>query len=228
MVTALDEKIHSPDSLLASHHPVGASTGYLEPRGDWEPLIAHAADVSPFAVELAALAEPELDGLESWLSERAAVGFRYVSVHAPVKQRSLSEADLVSRLHGLPGYVSSIVLHPDVIEEPSLYAALGRRAVIENMDARKATGQSVADLARLFAALPAAGFCLDLAHVSSVDPSLALADELLDAYGSRLRQVHLSSLVDGRHSSLTAGDAERFRPALKRCVDVPWILEAPL
>jgi hypothetical protein len=228
MVTALDDKIHSPESLLASHHPVGASTGYLKPRGDWEPLIAHAAEVSPFAVELAALSEPELGALETWLSERAAVGFRYVSVHAPVKERSLPEADLVARLHALPGYVSSIVLHPDVIEDPALYAPLGRRAVIENMDSRKANGQSAADLKPLFDALPAAGFCLDIAHVSSVDPSLALASELLDAFGSRLRQVHLSSLVDGRHSPLTAADAERFRPALKRCVDVPWILEAPL
>jgi hypothetical protein len=228
MVTALDEKIDSPDLLLASHHPVGASTGYLEPRGDWSPLIGHAADVSPFAVELAALAEPELEGLEAWLAQRAAVGFRYVAVHAPVKQRSMSEQELVGRLRSLPGYVSSIVLHPDVIADPQLYAALGHRAVIENMDARKASGQSVGDLQKLFAALPNAGFCLDIAHVSSVDPSLALAHELLDAFGPRLRQVHLSSLVDGRHSRLTAQDAERFRPVMRRCVDVPWILEAPL
>jgi hypothetical protein len=228
MVTVLDAKIDSPQSLLASHHPVGASTGYLQPRGEWERLIAHAAELSPFAVELAALAEPELDGLEAWLSERAAVGFRYVSVHAPVKQRTTPESDLVARLHALPGYVSSIILHPDVIGDPALYAPLGRRAVIENMDARKTSGQTVADLASLFAQIPSAGFCLDVAHVSSVDPTLALADELLDAFGSRLRQVHLSSLVNGRHSPLTAADAERFRPALRRCVDVPWILEAPL
>ncbi|HWI21489.1 MAG TPA: hypothetical protein VNT22_02640 [Baekduia sp.] len=228
MVTALDDKIDTAQSLIDSHHHVGASTGYLEPRGDWDPLIARAAAISPFAVEFAALAEPELAPLEDWLSQRAAVGFRYVSVHAPVKERQMPEAELVARLAALPAYVASVVLHPDVIGDVSLYAALGRRAVIENMDGRKPRGQSVGDLQPLFDALPAAGFCLDVAHVSGVDPSMRLGDELLDAFGSRLRQVHLSSLADGRHASLTAADAERFRPLLRRCVDVPWILEAPL
>ena len=56
---------------------------------------------------------------------------------------------------------------------------------------------------------------------------MALAHELLDRFGARLRQVHVSSLVDGSHAPLTAEDVERFRPVLRRCVDVPWILEAP-
>lgn len=228
MVTALDDKIDTAQALVASHHHVGASTGYLEPRGAWEELVARAAELSPFAVELAALSEPEFPALEAWLRAHAAVGFRYVSVHAPVKQRQMPEAEFCARLAALPAYVASIVLHPDTIEDPALYAPLGRRAVIENMDARKRGGQTPDQLASLFAALPAAGFCLDIAHVASVDETMTLGDELLDAFGARLRQVHLSSLIDGRHSTLTAADAERFRPALRRCVDVPWILEAPL
>ena len=140
----------------------------------------------------------------------------------------MPEAELVGRLERLPAYVASIVLHPDVIEDPAAYRGLGRRAVIENMDTRKRTGQSVSDLEPLFEALPAAGFCLDVAHVSAVDPTMELAHDLLDRFGSRLRQVHLSSLAGGSHASLTEPDAERFRPVLRRCVDVPWILEAAL
>ena len=228
MVTALDDTTDTAASLLAAHHPVGSSTGHLAIGGSWDEKVAAAAEISPFAVELAALAEPELAGLEEWLGARAALGFRYVSVHAPVKERDGDETELIGRLAAFPAYVASVVLHPDVMEEPSAYAALGRRAVVENMDGRKAMGQTADDLAPILEALPAAGFCLDVAHVSSIDPSMGVAHELLDRFGARLREVHVSSLVEGSHAPLTEEDAERFRPVLRRCVDVPWILEAPL
>lgn len=227
MVTALDEMLESAAALLSSHHPVGASTGYLAPRGDWAALEDEAARVSTFAVEYAALAEPEFDGLCDWLAGQASSGFRYVSVHAPVKALRAPEAATVRRLADLPAWVASVVVHPDVVEDPSLYRRLGRRVVIENMDARKADGRFADELAPLFARLPAAGFCLDVAHVTSLDPTMALAHDLLDRFGARLRQVHVSSIVAGSHAPLTDEDVERFRPVLRRCVDVPWILEAP-
>ena len=95
------------------------------------------------------------------------------------------------------------------------------------MDARKPSGRTVAELAPLFAALPEAGFCLDVAHAHTVDPSMALAADLLDAFRARLREVHLSSIRDGGHVTLTPEDERAFAPHLDRCRDVPWILEAP-
>jgi len=51
--------------------------------------------------------------------------------------------------------------------------------------------------------------------------------EILDRYGSRLRQLHVSSLDDGQHHvPLTFEHEELFGPLLDRCRDVPWILEA--
>jgi hypothetical protein len=38
----------------------------------------------------------------------------------------------------------------------------------------------------------------------------------------------VSSLVDGSHAPVTREDSERFLPVLRRCIDVPWILEAPV
>lgn len=50
----------------------------------------------------------------------------------------------------------------------------------------------------------------------------------LDAFGSRLRHVHVSSLsTDLHHVPLTAEDEALFMPVLARCVDLPWILETP-
>lgn len=216
--------------LVAAHHPLGASTGiWSGARGDWAALAELAGETSSFAIELAALDEAELAGLVAFLASGPELPHRYISVHGPAKGRALGEAALVQQLAALPAWVDAIVLHPDTLREPALYAPLGHRLVIENMDARKATGRTAAELEPVMAALPEAGFCLDVAHVSSVDGSMALGDELLDAFGARLRHLHVSSLdAGGCHVELTEADEERFCPLLARCIDVPWILEAPL
>ncbi len=47
--------------VVAHHHPLGASTGYMEgSRADWGAMVAEALDTSTFAIELAALSEDEL------------------------------------------------------------------------------------------------------------------------------------------------------------------------
>jgi hypothetical protein len=213
---------------MAPHLTVGCSTGYMHPlRGDWPALVREAAAGSSFAVELAALSEPELPGLVRYLSDGPSLPFLFVSVHAPSKSRRIPELDMVSMLRELPPRVDAIVVHPDAIGSPDLYRPLGRRLVIENMDARKGDGRTADELAPFFAALPDAGLCFDVPHAKSVDPSMAEGAAILDAFGDRLRHVHLSSLdASCHHVPLTESDESLFAPLLSRCRDVPWILEA--
>jgi hypothetical protein len=215
-----------PLTSLAGHHPLGTSTGVLGRGDDWPALVRGACRLSAHAVELAALDAAELPGLLAFLAERPRLPFRYVSVHAPVKGLRTSDAECAAQLAGLPLGVRSIVVHPDLIEDPAPYRALGRRLVVENMDARKAGGRTADELAPLFEELPEAGFCLDIAHAHTIDPSMGVASELLDRFRGRLREVHLSSIRDGAHTTLTPEDETLFAPHLARCRDVPWILEA--
>jgi hypothetical protein len=214
---------------MAQHLTLGCSTGYMhELRGDWPGLVRQAAAECSFAVELAALSEPELPGLVRYLEAGPSLPFLYVSVHAPSKQRRIPELDLVAMLERLPRSVDAVVVHPDAIGDPALYRPLGRTLAIENMDERKPDGQTVAELEPLFHALPEAGLCFDVAHAKSVDPTMAEGARILDAFGDRLRHVHLSSLDDDcHHVPLTEDDESLFGPLLSRCRDVPWILEAP-
>ena len=216
--------------VVSQHHPLGASTGYMSSsRGDWPAMVAEALELSPFAAELAALSEAELPGLEAYLSGRPELPFAYLSVHAPVKHLRMPEAELVRRLTKIAPLVDGIVVHPDAMDDPRAYRALGSCLVLENMDARKPTGRTVAELAPCFAVLPEAGFCLDVAHVLSVDGSMEAGERLLDAFAGRLRQLHVSSLGDTcRHVPLTVAHEARYAALLRRCPDVPWILEAPL
>jgi hypothetical protein len=214
---------------LSGHRLLGLSTGFMtDDRGDWWSLVDRAAAFSTAAIELSALSECELPSLEAFLDETPSLPFFYVSLHAPSKGRHMPERDLVAKLEKLSRHASAIVMHPDSIQNPEHYLALGSAVVLENMDSRKVDGRTSQDMKRWFAALPDAGLCLDLAHVSSIDPELTVGQELLDEHGHRLRHVHLSSLDDDcHHRRLTSGDERRFRPLLDRCRDVPWILEAP-
>ena len=214
---------------VREHHPLGASTGCLEaPRGSWSALVDEAQWASPYAIELAALSERELPGLVGFLELDPDLPFRFVSVHAPTKHRRMTEYELIERLCALPAWLDAVVVHPDVMEDVEAYAQVGARLVIENMDARKGDGRTAAELEPYFDALPDAGFCFDVAHAWSVDPTMELANDLLDRFRDRLRHVHLSSLDDdGHHITLTEEHEEIFTPVLDRCRDVPWIFEAP-
>lgn len=199
-----------------------------ELRNEWDLLVERAGAVSSMAVELSAVSAAELLGLLEYLGNAFRLPFLFVSVHAPSKDLSGDEPARVEELCRVPAWVDAIVVHPDTIREPTLYLPLGRRLVLENMDTRKEAGHVAADLATLFAELPEAGLCLDVAHAKDVDPTMGTASEILRRFSSRLSHVHISSLDESQHHvSLTREDESLFEPVLARCRDVPWILEAP-
>jgi hypothetical protein len=140
-------------------------------RRDWGELTTIAARTSSLVVELSALSEPELVGLLRFLGSRPRLPFRYVSLHAPTKERELPEPELIELLSSLPRSVKTIVTHPDAIEDPAHYRRLGARLALENLDARTLSGETAEGLERWFQVLPQAGLCLDVAHARSVDPT---------------------------------------------------------
>lgn len=193
-------------------------------------MVAGAQRVSSDVVELSALSGAELPGLCEFLESGAMhdAPFRHVSVHGPSKGWRRPVGHLVETLLGLPAAVAGVVMHPDSMGPPELYAVMGRRLWLENMDTRKNEARTVAELERFFDALPEAGFCFDIAHAWLHDPTMELAHSLMDAFGDRLTEVHLSSIEsNGQHVPLRAADVERFLPVLERCTGVPWVLEAP-
>lgn len=180
------------------------------------------------AVELSAVSASELPGLLEYLAAAPRLPFLFVSVHAPSKGLSGDERANVEALRRMPAWVDGIVVHPDTISDPALYQPLGRRLVLENMDRRKNSGHVADDLGALFAELPEARLCFDVAHAKDVDSTMGAGSEMLRRFSSRLSHVHVSSLDESQHHvSLTAEDEALFEPVLARCRDVPWILEAP-
>ena len=207
----------------------GIATGaYERERDDWRRALDRASAEQWRTVELTAVVEPLLGALVELLQRdgEALAGFERVSLHAPIAARDLAATAAVLAALPLDG---DVIFHPDVWRtEPALHA-FGTRVVFENMDIGKSFGRSVDDLRAVFAANPDAGFCLDVAHVWTNDPTLALGHDLLDAFDGRLRQLHVSGIEpDGTHRPTTEADLALYGPLLDRCAGVPWILEAVL
>jgi hypothetical protein len=207
----------------------GIATGaYVDERDDWRRAVARACDEGYSSLELTAVLEPLLAGLPTFLEGVATPldGFARVSLHAPI--RASHAPSVIATIRALP-LEGDVVFHPDAWVGEAALATLASRVVFENMDVGKRFGRSVDDLRHVFAAHPYAGLCLDVAHVWTVDPSMQLGHDLLDAFGERLRQLHVSGIEpDGTHRPTTTDDLALYRPLLARCGHVPWILEAEL
>jgi len=207
----------------------GIATGaYVAERDTWPSALERARREGWRALELTAIRLERLEGLVRLLADDsdALDGFERVSVHAPANDVRADPATIVELVRHLP---YDIVLHPDIYRGQGWIRELGSRAVFENMDVTKGFGRDARDLSEIFRALPEAAFCLDVAHVRTNDPSLALGHDLLDRHGGRLRQLHVSGIEpDGTHRPTTDADLTLYAPLLERCGGVPWLLEAEL
>jgi hypothetical protein len=200
------------------------STGLFHEK-DWSGLLARASGWSRAAMELGAYIPAALDSVVAFL-RRSRPPIGYLSLHLPFALDDGGEERLVERLLGLDSRVAALVQHPDVLTAPALLAPLGTRLVLENMDIRN-PGRDVAELEPFFRVLPEAGLCLDVAHAKTIAPELKVADELLGAFGTRLREVHISGIDEqGNHLPLDADAVDSFADVLRRCRGVPWILES--
>ena len=214
---------------LAERTPAtyGIATGaFVTERDTWPAAIARARDEGWRWLELTAMGD-RLAGLLALLDRSpprstASTGCPSMPLRRQPPPRWTSSLRS-SRSHSTS---SSIPTSPR--QEPSC-ARLGSRAVFENMDVTKRFGRDVDDLQDVLDRFPAAGFCLDVAHVWTNDRTLRLGHDLIDAFGGRLRQLHVSGIEpDGTHRPTTATDVALYEPLLERCPHVPWLLEAEL
>jgi hypothetical protein len=120
-----------------------------------------------------------------------------------------------------------VVVHPDVMSHRDAWAGFGKALFIENMDKRKHTGRRVRELAPLFRDYPEAKLCFDIGHVRQVDPTMTEARLILEAFGDRLAEVHISEVnTSSRHDPLSLSAINAFQSVAHLIPEhVPIVLE---
>ncbi len=205
---------------------IGFSTGALA-FGDYRHGLALLAGTGARAVELSALRENELPGLMAGLAELDLSSYDYVSVHAPSKLQTMREVAVAEALRPCIERRWPIILHPDAIGDHGCWRDFGDIICLENMDKRKPSGRTVDELRPHFSALPDARLCLDLGHARQVDPTLGVARRILEEYGDRLTQIHLSELdVRSHHAPLSMATVWAVREIARHIPACPVILES--
>ncbi len=208
---------------------IGFSTGSLA-GWDLPTALTRLDHSSSTAIELSSLRMAELQPMIELLCTADLSRFSYVSVHAPSSFTAEEEAAVAEVLLPLAQRGWPVVLHPDTIHVPECWAGFGMMLCVENMDKRKPSGRTVAELARIFEKLPEASLCFDLAHARQCDSSMTEAYLILSEYQERLMQVHISDLdVESRHSRLTWGAVRAYREVADLIPEsVPIIIESPV
>lgn len=206
---------------------IGYSTGAIA-KGDFRRALQILNEAEIDVVELSALRLGELESLIAALPGIDLSAFDHVSFHAPSAIPADHERDVVLQLRSAADQGFPIVVHPDVIHDPSLWAPLGSNLCLENMDKRKHTGRFVSEMALHFDLFPAARFCLDLAHAHQIDPTMIECRFLLEHFGDRLAQVHISELdSQSRHRLMGAHAARAYQPLAHLIPDqIPIIIES--
>ena len=207
--------------------PIGFSTGALA-KGDFATGLALQRDISRIdAVELSALRDHELPGLVNAIPNLDLGEFQYISFHAPSKLQTLDEQAVFDLLFRLPESWP-VIVHPELMQTPSLWLQLGQRLCLENMDNRKTTGRTISELRALFAAFPEATFCLDLGHARQIDPTMVSAMLMLQEFGDRLVELHISEVGPrGEHLPLGATTRQAFAHVVHLVpADCPLIIES--
>lgn len=213
-------------TALLSVRAIGFSTGALA-YGDFRGALALLDEHETSVVELSALRDTELPELMAALEALQIERYRYVSVHAPSKFRTMKEVEIAQALRPCIDRGWPVVLHPDPIRDYGCWRDFGRLLCLENMDKRKPTGRTAEELAPHFEALPEASLCLDLGHARQVDPTMGIARRILKDYGERLVQIHLSEIdATCHHRPLSMAAVWAVREIATLIPDAPVILES--
>ena len=209
--------------------PIGFSTGSLA-FGNFRLGLQMVQGQSAAAIELSALREEELVPLVQALDSLDLSQFSYVSVHAPSKLVQLSEAFVVEQLGAVAQRGWPIIVHPDVVNTTSLWTQFSGLLCIENMDKRKPSGRTTAELSEIFGVLPDASLCFDIGHARQVDPTMCEAELMLKAFQQRIKQIHLSAVSSqSKHEPLNFEAIVAFqRVAHLITPNTPVILETPV
>lgn len=157
------------------------------------------------ALELSALRAHELPLLVASLDRLDLSGFAYISIHAPSAYEKEDEREIVKQLRQFARNNWPIVLHPDAVHSFEHWDGFGHLLNIENTDKRSSKGRTATELQEVFNKMPDASLCFDIAHAYQIDPTMKEAALILNLFGERIGQLHVSEVnAQGKHKRLSS------------------------
>lgn len=180
---------------------VGFSSGVLYKSNNisTKELIVILESMGITAIELMCNDTNKLEELLNNLTLEDFKKIEHVSLHAPVLASiPLEELEkLLFKIEELHRKLNLkyVVLHPDGINNWKVFSKYKIPWAVENMDNRKKECRNVNDLKKVFEQINAK-MILDVNHCFSNDPSMELADNLINYFRDRIVGFHLSGFEE--------------------------------
>lgn len=211
---------------------VGFSAGFLyreefSYNGNIEPIatkIRLIKNIGCNAIELSGLRKDRFSQIKG-ISKQDLKDFEFVSFHAP-KDKDITKAlTEIARMHARLNF-NLIVLHPDAVDDWNILDNFDLPFAVENMDKRKPFGQTVKDL-KSITDNHDLSVVLDINHAYTNDKSLESLAEFYEAFGSRIKELHVSGFR-AKHEPLVEVGPVEIVEAVKAIPnkEIPIIIES--
>jgi len=120
--------------------------------------------------------------------------FDYVSLHAPNDHIYRNDNETLGLLYLLRSVhdelsIDNIVIHPELVEDFSVFEKVSLPLAFENMDWRKKDFKTVEQMKRVF---DYGKMVLDVTHAYTCDKSMDLCLDLIKAYLPQIAEIHCS------------------------------------
>lgn len=126
--------------------------------------------------------------------------FEYVSLHTPCDTRYGNNHEtraLLSKLENmyLRANAKLAVVHPDLVDDWSVFDDYNINWAVENMDARKDDFKDVYSLKNFFINHPSWSLVLDVGHCNDNDKTMVLAEDIISELKDKIKEIHLSGYL---------------------------------
>jgi len=153
--------------------------------------------------------------------------FEYISIHSP-NLKGLNQDKIEKILEKISWlknktHAQHIVVHPNEVNDFEIFEKYKLDPLYENMDLAKDSFRTAKD----FEKINDKNFIFDVCHAYENDKSFELAKNLLDFFGQKIKEIHLSgNNKKQRHVPVVyADDKEKIMNILKPYKDIPIICE---
>lgn len=155
--------------------------------------------------------------------------FHRKTIHLPTDIRYADDEATRSLLTNICSFYGTIgaelaVVHPDLIDDVRVFDDFPVAWAIENMDHRKTCFRNAEDLQAFFTENDSWKMVLDVNHCFVNDPTMRLAEDLINRFRPRMREIHLSGFVS-LHEPLFETRQENILQACES-LDLPIVIES--
>ncbi|MSU55131.1 MAG: hypothetical protein EXS46_01155 [Candidatus Taylorbacteria bacterium] len=219
------------DNLNLSNSQIGFSLGCFWQKSKPNEILKFLQEKGIKIVELKKITP--IDQVEDDLAmyrKEDLEGFSFLSYHAPVlpygknkeTEKFFSEIMLLHKLRPL----DLLIVHPDSIQDSSIFNDLPFPIGFENMDKNKKSHRTVAEMEKLLAQNSSWKLVLDVNHCFVNDPSMQLAHDFYSTLGDRIAEIHLSGFAK-LHDPLFETKQELIIKSI-RDKNIPIIIESQM